>query len=504
MVGFQLDWAFNNAEFSDAKVILTTEQPEACRTRLLGLRDQSRHQQAGDAADDCAAQVAGTAASPAGHASHSHATEELYAHKVILCSNSAFFAALFRWGEPGKDQAAGADNSLPQSTAGQLAIVSLPDPELFATAKLMIQFMYTQKLEPNIERPEMLQLLKLGDEYSIPTLRAACLQQLNKAPLHKWEAAEKQLLCSMAGALSADSAGTGWLAKGAAAAIKGLVAAFLHLEEVWRRLDMRRGFCSLPHSLVLQVLSSHALVVRSENTALVAALSWLRTGGKGASLEERREVLQAVRLLQLSPWFTAWVVLNIPETPELLPPLLMSNLVRHLASPASDKGALLEVDETLKAWMAPRKGASHASVMELEMAMEAAALEAAVRTCREVGSHTSLDGDEGFFNGAFWKGQITVAKDNATKVVRVWVGAMAQLVVGDAVEEDNEGIPEYPSDYMLGVGETQLAVKAAGAASAGTGRGHYVVQVGEGEDLKEALMPYLTAGRMVVKFKLLR
>jgi hypothetical protein len=245
------------------------------------------------------------------------ATEEIFAHKIVLVSSSDYFAALIRRWSTGCGSSSGPANQ----DGGSFAVISLPSEHHFDTFRQMIHFLYTQMLDEGMERCKLMELLVLGDEYGVASLRCACLQQLSTDPLRNWSVPEKQQFCSIAATVQSDvSAAEGQLAEVAEQLVGQLLNEFHKLESVWQNEGMQAAFCCLPADLVLQILRSSSLSVACEDTVLVAAISWLRTGGKDAPLVERGSVLHAVRLLFLSPWLLSWLTFFAPEGAQLLPP----------------------------------------------------------------------------------------------------------------------------------------------------------------------------------------
>ena len=127
---------------------------------------------------------------------------------------------------------------------------------------------------------------------------SACLLRLSEEPLSSWSAAEKQLLCSRLAMLmmqeASSASANGQLVEAAKHLISEVQGEFQNLETVWQSEGQQAAFCSLPSVLVLRVLQCSKLSVSCEGTVLVPALSWLRTAGKDAPLQERRQVLHAV------------------------------------------------------------------------------------------------------------------------------------------------------------------------------------------------------------------
>ena len=122
------------------------------------------------------------------------------------------------------------------------------------------------------------------------------LNKLNKVPVATWPAGDTELLCGAAGAVVNAKAEGGDLGEAAGLLVDSLVESLDGLELAMRSKDTRRAVSNLPYAVILRVVSSNSLVVRSEDTVLVTVMSWLAVGGADASQVQRREVLQAVRL----------------------------------------------------------------------------------------------------------------------------------------------------------------------------------------------------------------
>jgi hypothetical protein len=212
------------------------------------------------------------------------------------------------------------------------------------------------------------------------------------------------------------------LAELAGVLIGVLAATFTQLEMVWRSEERRQELCGLPRSVVVKVLGSDDLVVRSENTVLVAALSWLRTAGKDTALEERREVLHAVRLLQLSPWFLSWLVFYAPEGAELLPVKAKAQAMQYPAS-----GRLLP-EQLLPqpTWATPRKGAAPSMKVDISISVTQSAFAAMV----EGKPSAMLYGEPVHYNGLAWRAVFQVWSSAGDAFMAV--GAQVSLHIGGA------------------------------------------------------------------------
>ena len=72
----------------------------------------------------------------------------------------------------------------------------LSDEQQIPTAKALVRYIYSQQLEGDVDRSEVMRLMLLADEFSVPNLRHACMLHLAGTPLQQWSVEERQLLCS--------------------------------------------------------------------------------------------------------------------------------------------------------------------------------------------------------------------------------------------------------------------------------------------------------------------
>jgi hypothetical protein len=447
-----ISWAFSNPKLSDIKVAITTEQPGSCRKRLAAANvPVAQPETSAEDAPEPVVAAADLGIDPSSIQATRPVCELVHAHKLVLLGNSEYFNALERWDNDSDD-----DNNVDQTDsrkhglgdACQVAVVSLPDEGWFSTAKEMLRFMYTQQLDGNMGRLALMQLLQLGDQYGVAHLRRACLQQLSAALVEQWPAHEKKALFGVAGIISNDMSAGGELAAAATAMLNSIAAGFTTLEEAWRSEELREEFCSLPYAVVRNVLGCEALVVRSENTVLVAALSWLRTGGKDAPVEQRREVLLQVRLRQLSRCFLAWLFAYVHELQELVPAATRFAAVLHLGAPDADCAAKPCLGLT------KRKGADPNLTVELQVAVEGAAVLEAVAACRAGGPQVDFTSAPVRYNGLVQTATISVWKDAVGGQVKLWAGAVPFVEVGAAGKGAEDGLGDLHYSYRITVGRT--------------------------------------------------
>jgi hypothetical protein len=333
---------------------------------------------------------------------------------------------------------------------------------------MMVQYMYTQQLHDGTSPNNLMRLLQLGDEYSVPTLRLACLQQLNTTPTSEWSAEVQMQLCSMVDQLDSDACAVSGELQAAAKVLRSRVhTVFLQLELLWRSAEWRERFCALPSSIVTEVLGSDDLVVASEDTAMVAALSWLRTGGSRAAAAERRAVLQQVRLLKLSPACMTWFLQYALEARTMpLPALLLTKLAyyTHMGATDATRKDLQDSDVLLRSWAVARVPAAVGS-QALELTLEAS-----------WGTQEILDAVEKFrvdktptliqrgatvpFKGMEWSAALEVSKSELiTGAVRVWVGLLPSLVVA-GVKLNAANMYVFTYAFTLGVGAGRFSTPA--------------------------------------------
>jgi hypothetical protein len=434
--------------------------------------------------------------------------EELFVHKLVLFSGSDFFQALIsRWsGSSDRSDQVLVDH-------GDFAVMTLLDEASFRRFKQMVCFLYAQKLDEGMEHCELAQLYLLGDEYGVASLRCACLQQLSTWPTSKWlPEADKQLFSSLTAVMSSDAAsaaaasapGDQQLAEAAKVVIDQLQCAFLDLESAWQSEGMQAAFCCLPATVAAGVLSSSSLSVACEDAALVAALSWLRTGGQDAALAERMQVLHAVRLLYLSPWLLSWLLFYAPEGAELLPPQEKAFMLQCQSFASAD-------DRKLMAGVAGQAGLSGAprcylavSAKQLEFGIPEQGLLDAVQECFKDDSVVDVraQSDVRFHRGVEWRGEVRISRpgSGSESPARVWVGVVPSLELeGDVIKG--------PCSYLLGykVGSRALAYNTTNprhspqlATRVVPEWGWTLASVKPGEDARQALNGCFTDGRLTV------
>jgi hypothetical protein len=175
---------FGNPDYSDAKVVLTSESLEAFRARAASSAWRNAPQQAKQSAGAPSAAAAG---------------QEVQVTKLVLCSQSQYFKAAFEWQRNRSSQCAGSKRLLQSHRDGTTAVFVMSlAVALFPTARTLLKFLYTHTLDAGMDRTELLQLLRLADEHEVAELRCACLQQLNQAPLDEWAPAETKMLHEVA------------------------------------------------------------------------------------------------------------------------------------------------------------------------------------------------------------------------------------------------------------------------------------------------------------------
>jgi hypothetical protein len=305
--------------------------------------------------------------------------------------------------------------------------------------------------------PELVQLFVLGDQYSIPALRLACLQRLNTVLLDKlWSEADAPVLCGVLPLVQNDAAcGNEDLGSAANELLSRLAGAFLNLEDVWRGDGhLKHWFCQLPSDLVQRVLASNNLRVVSENTVLVAALSWLRTGGSAASEAERRAVLMAVRLMKLSPWFLSWFIFDVPEAQQLTPKAFVKQLVRCLVSSKQDQERLQGFEEVLRGWSRARGSyADQCGFLHIEASWDQDVIEAAAVKCASDGTPLySQQGNAQYWAGAMWTPAVSFYKHPLLGTVQLRAGLVASLQIGDTSMLLNEDIVDWSCSSLIGDG----------------------------------------------------
>jgi hypothetical protein len=500
MSSFQIRFAYNNPEYSDSKVVLTTESLEACRARLA----------------ETSAQPSSRQRTPRGIGSSSGAVfsaEEIDVCKLVLCAHSEYFKAAFSWeSNSGSDRAT--RSKRPRDEAVQVVIMSLASEAMFPAAHAMIRFMYLRQLDDGTDRAELIQLFRLADEYGVADLCCACLEQLIEASLEEWTSAELQQLYAVADTVASDSHAEGSLGTAARVMVYSLAARFTMLEEAWRSQEQREIFCSLPYDVVIRVLSCPDVVVKSENTVLIAALSWLRgTQGQQAPLVERTEVLLQVRLLQLSPWFLASLLQPgaIPEALELLEFDEIGKLVRQLASAPAARSEHQAKDQRLQTWATRRTGAVPGMTMDVAaVSMGQQDVIQAVSKCREVCDeghrvNSLYDSEWTYFDGLYWSTGIQI-NHVADGVVRVWSGVRASLCIGvEFARMKQGGFLDYPVDCMFTVGDRLIKspFHSVAACRLGFGHGRALARVGQEDDPEELLDGCFKDGQLTIHATLL-
>jgi hypothetical protein len=496
MSSFQIRFAYNNPEYFDSKVVLTTESLESCRARLAETSAQPSSRQRTSRGIGCSSGAVFSA-------------EEVDVSKLVLCAHSEYFKAAFSWeSNSGSDRAT--RSKRPRDEAAQVVVMSLASEAMFPAAHAMIRFMYLRQLDDGTDRAELIQLFRLADEYGEADLRCACLEQLNKAPFEEWASVEMRQLYAVADTVACDSHAEGGLGTAASAMIRRLAARFTKLEEAWRSQEQREVFCSLPHNVMAEVLSSPDLVVKSENTVLIAALSWLRgTQGQQAPQEERREVLLLVRLLQLSPWFLAALLqpFAIPEASELLESDEIGKLVRQLASAPAARSEHLAQDQRLRTWAARRAGAVPGMTMDVDAISmgQPDVVEAALK-CREGNVVPSGKCSQWtYLDGLYWSTGLEISRTE-DGMVKVWSGVRACLFIGEVfVRKSPGGLLQYPVNFLLTIGDRLIKhpVQKAAACRLGIGHGRVLARMGQDDDPEELLRGYFKDGQLTMQATLL-
>jgi hypothetical protein len=499
-----LAWAFNNPELSDIKVVLTTETAGQYRARMQDAAPKPpTRQRANTPADK-------DAASASSSASSTPLVEQLHGHKLVLKSNSEFFKGVVDWSSS-SDSATPGGSTKRSREEPEVAVLSLSDEQQFATAKMMIRFMYTQQLDADVDRSEVMRLMQLADEFSVPSLRLQCMVRLAATPLKSWLGDGRQALCSCWTSVSNDSLAEGELAAAADSLASKLAAFFANLEAALADDGNWKLLCSLPQAVLLEVLRSPDLVVRSENTVLVAALSWLRTAGKGASEEERTEVMAEVRLLRLSPWFLSWFIFDVPEAKTLLGATVLPKLVHYLAHTPDVKKQLRADDKLHRGWLKGRRGERTDIKVALELSVEGSDLIKAVEACRAEGNEGGRwSGQQKFLNGIMWSVRVEVGgkavvsstkqdeDDSNDEQTDVFVGVVPLLRIGnEMVEASSNSMLECPVNFLMNVGDKVREKRAVSGVEIGEGYGHWLA-IDEAAAPSTALQPWLKGGRLTV------
>jgi hypothetical protein len=507
MAASPLAWAFNNPKMSDIQVVLTTGSASEYRARVPHVgTEASTNQRTRQRRSDR------TQTSEERPACDKPAVEELYGHKVILSSHSEFFKAAVEWRDSncGAEPSTGGSNKRGREEP-EVAVLSLSDAHQFGTAKLMIRFMYTQQLPDSIDRSEVMRLMQMADEFSVPDLRRACMAHLAATPLKQWSADERQLLSSCWASVDNDVlAADVRLAAAASLLAASFASHFTELEVALSDDANWALMCSLPHAVVLAILRNDDLVVRSENTALVAALSWLRTAGKDASEAARKDVMACVRLLQLSPWFLSWFVLEAPEARTLLAPVRLSTLVHYMATMQDDSREELRDGNTwLGALSKARSGESADLKVSVELCVDGSAVRRGVRECAAgwPDAEATWIGRATFFNGVMWRACATVHPEvkeggeagdaGELPTVAVDAGLACSLQIGSGSKVKPVGMP---FDFWL---TCTPALRKTRCHDASFADSHCyfasLAHIKAGTDQKAALQPLLDGGRLVVK-----
>jgi hypothetical protein len=504
-----MEWAFNNPDESDIRVVITTETAADYRARKQG-------EPAGPHSKP-AVRRTGEAQSPSAdpvtpRSKQQPAFEELYGHKVILKSYSDFFKAAVDWNKSAEGPRAGATRKRGREEP-EVAVLFLSDEQQFGTAKLMIRFMYTQQLDAGIDRCEVLRLMQLGDQFSVPKLRVACMLGLAATPLVTWSALERQCLCSCWACVAIDSMGAGELAAAAKALETTFAAHFVELEHALADESNWPLLCSLPQPVLLQILGNNDLVIRSENTVLVAALSWLRTAGMDAAEAVRKQVLRKVRLLHLSPWFLAWFMFDAPEAHALLPPGALAALVRYaIHASAESQAQILDGSEFLELCSTAREGMQPGLTAMLKLDVEGQALSDAVVKCLVQGAtaagidvgDTVWEGEARFFNGVFWKPRLDVSMFEGEAAV--FAAVTASLKIGEEVVgfDVGDGVLMYPSHYQLLTPARVVDVAHADAMVLGVGwSGETLFSASRIDEVEALVTKWSLAGQLRLRFTIL-
>jgi hypothetical protein len=540
MAGVLLSWAFNNPLYSDMKIALTTASPDALRQHLLdaergaALPAQKRACLAGAVPDGQRTETASTSRpSPdtecsAAAAQHTNEASEfdyelMYGHKLVLSSNSEFFKVTVNWegsssagppaGSTAKPPPAAIEavgNKRQQTCADQpqYVVVSVADATWLGPGREMLQFLYTQKLKADASLLELMQLLQLADEYNVPTLRCAALSQLRSlwSLNKKWKSPEVEHLSRVLAIVGNDAEhAEGELKTAANQLLDDAAAGFTLLEQQWRYKEMRELFSScLPKSMVLKVVRAPRLAVESEGTVLVAVLSWLAASGQGMTVDERWQVLQHVRLLQLPPWVFSWLLQYSLECQPVIPTHMVAQLVRYRLMDACHREQLMQKSSVLRMW-APARGrgtsserADDGAQLTLKGGMEEQAVYDAVAACCQGKGKTSTKrvGTLVYRGGLAWRAQIRVVK-GAPGHAKVQVAAVAAVrVAGRARLEQLEG---YPCNYSIRVGDRlkkHLVETPAGPVW------YTLACIKPGDDPKAVLAGYIKEGMLTVQVKL--
>jgi hypothetical protein len=513
-----LELAFNNPDESDVTVVITTENAEEYRART---QRETRRPGSMPAAPLAESPGGGDTRSPP--VKDSPVFEELHGHKVVLKWHSEFFKAAVDWNNIGTSSELDTSRgSRKRSREGpEVAVMFLSDEQQLGTAKLMIRFMYSQTLADGIGRSEVMRLMLLADQFSVPNLRHACMVHLAAIPLKQWSVEERQLLCSCWTPVSNDSR----LGVAANDLHTAFAEHFTELETALADESNWKLMCSLPRSVVVQILSSENLVVRSENTVLVAALSWLREAGKDCPAAERKEVMAQVRLLHLSPWFLSWFICRVPEAQALLPPGSLEALVQYSAHALpSDKAQLAERSTFVKRCAVARAGMNPGLQAHMAFGLPGDTLVGAVVIClahqasvgtgsRGEGANDSNKGNSmcssgnQFFNGVWW---------GAVLAVEWWEGKVEVLVTLDAdlkvgtefVGKDTSAfkyacnytftVSSSPGAHLHAVKGMQMIVLGGG----GCGTAPFRISPTDGDPLP-IVQGWLEGGQLLVKYTLL-
>jgi hypothetical protein len=396
-----------------------------------------------------------------------HTVEEIVAHKVVLASGSDFFRALIGT-LPTRAEPNGVIRGGHQAR-DDCAVIALPDQDSVSLFKKLVSFLYVQQLDAGMERGELMQLYMLGQKYGAASLRCACLQQLGDAPLTKWSDADMRLVCTLAGAVRGDAAeAKGQLGDLAGQLIGQLQSEFSDLESAWQSEGMQAAFCCLPSDI--QLLSSRSsgsggcsigLSVACEDTVLVAALTWLRTGGLTTALADRRSVLRAVCQLHLSPWLLSWLLFCAPEGSELLAPPEKASILQLRCIPdAVDRFELMARAAGHLACCSAVPRAYHNSEMQLQFDVQEWEVRNAVLSCFNEGESCLIDNGCSpsshacFHRGFVWHGEVRICRSangdgGGVSGVDVWVGVVPSLVIAGARVAMEEAVGEGLCPYMI-------------------------------------------------------
>ncbi|KAK9821612.1 hypothetical protein WJX81_007885 [Elliptochloris bilobata] len=187
-------------------------------------------------------------------------------------------------------------------TTLQLSVASADE---FRFVEAMLRHIYTKELSVTSES-ELLQMLLMADAYAVDscvdcaaarletglTLETACEYMRLATRLQREHASIQPLLH---------------------AGRRRLLASFGALDDVWRFVDGRRQFVSLPLEAVQALLESPEMHTETENTAFVAVSVWLAAHGNDAAAAAKLAPL--LRFPQLMSTFLVDVLCMVWEVP---------------------------------------------------------------------------------------------------------------------------------------------------------------------------------------------